>query len=169
MADSWIICEASGRWAAALRAHLARRGVDPAHAKLPLRVREVRHFEDFQTSTIERRFTLGLLEVQCDNLSAALNFLSADRRSELPIVALLDESLQDDVRSEHRRRNSFQIAADALSEAGALATVTSPRRIAELFGLAPSLAAAQMRSSAVTGTHPSFAEWAQAALPWQDE
>jgi hypothetical protein len=168
MVDSWIICEPSGRWAAALRAHLARRAA-AFPAKLSPRIHEVRHFEDFKTSTTERRFTLGLLEVQRDNLSLALHFLSDNHRSELPIVALLDESLQDDARRELKPRNSFQLAADALCEASALATVSSPRRISELFGLAQSLAVAQMRSSAGANTHPSFAEWAQAALPWQDE
>jgi hypothetical protein len=168
MPNSWIICETSGRWAAALRATIARSTCNRANANLPSRVREVRHFYEFQTSIAEQRFTLALLEVQRHNLQDTLNFLSAYRRSDVPIVALLHESLGDNTQGDQRPPNSFQSAADVLREAGVVATVDSPRRISEIFALSQSLTTSHSQSTAAR-SQLSFTEWAQAALPWQDE
>jgi hypothetical protein len=169
MTDSWIICETAGRWTAALRAQIARQPSVRGQVRTPRRIHEIRHFDDFRTSIAEGRFTLGLLEVRRDNLATTLAYLSSDSRPSLPIVALLHESLQDDAYSGQPSSAAYQFAADALCEAGALTTVYSPRRVAKLFGLTQTLAVAHADSSAKVGTQSTFAEWAGAALPWQDE
>jgi hypothetical protein len=167
MTNSWIICETTGRWAAALRVAIAHPNKH-ANAKMPRRICEVRSLEHFQSAFGEEPIALGLVEVRPENLADIFEFLSSERRPPTPIAALLHDTLQQNPVAENGQSIQSQSPQDALREAGALEVIDSPRRISELLGLAERLAATSSLLSAA-GRLASFAERAWAAVPWQDE
>jgi hypothetical protein len=167
MTNSWIICETTGRWAAALRIAIAH-PKKHANAKMPRRICEVRSLKHFQSAIGEEPFALGLVEARLENLADIFELLSSERRPPTPIAALLHDSLERNANSENGPSIQYQAPKDALREAGALEVIDSPRRISELLGLAECLAATSSLLSAA-GRQASFAERAWAAVPWQDE
>lgn len=168
MSGSWILCEKSGRWAAAVRTAMARLAAERPKPRIPRRIREVRSLDEFRSATNEGQHQLGLVEVRLENLPAILELLSSQSRLRTPIAALLDETLRSNSEIDGRPPTPYRFSADVLREAGALAVIDSPRRISELLALTDALAAASSRLSPAAGEQTSLAEWAWAALPWQD-
>jgi hypothetical protein len=146
---SWIVCERTGRWTAALRQAIDR-SLQKRTYPIPQHIRETRSLADFEAACSERPATLSLLEVRIEIFAAVLDLLSSESTRRMPIVALLHEPL----------------LADALREAGALAVIDSPRRIASVVELATQISANQ--SHLLVAEFISIADWAWAALPWQD-
>jgi hypothetical protein len=155
---AWIVCEATSRWAAALRL-AARR--DERLRPGGVRLYETRRLGDLTSRLAERPDAFAAVEVRHDNLGDALTWLSwAERRfGRARLVALLDRSLlpgQPEV-------------GDVLREAGALVVATSPRQlqaIVELFQQHAALAAAVAGSFAA---HLPLEEQVWRSLPWQAE
>ena len=147
--QSWIVCERTGRWIAALRQAVdraAKKRGNPSSSN----IRETRTLADFNAACCERPATLGLVEVRIESFAAILDLLSSEGTRRVPIVALLHEPLP----------------ADVLREAGALAVIDSPRRIASVLELAKQ--ASTMQSHPHDVESMPIADWAWAALPWQD-
>ncbi len=146
---SWIVCERSGRWTAALRQAIDRTAQKNAHRISP-DIRETRTLDDFKAARCERPPTLGLVEVRIETFAVVLNLLASESTRHMPIVALLHEPLP----------------ADALREAGALAVIDSPRRIASVLELANQISTTQSHRHAAESV--PIADWAWSSLPWQD-
>src|SRR3954468_11538996 len=146
---TWLVCESTGRWAAALRQAIDRSSHKSAHTTSQS-IRETRNIAAFKAAISERPATLNLLEVRTEDYAAVLDLLSSNSSRHLPIVVLLEDNLPP----------------DALREAGALAVIDSPRRISSALDLANQISSTQSRQYAVE--HVSIADWAWAALPWQD-
>jgi hypothetical protein len=136
---------------------------------MPHRIREVRGIDQLQSAMGEEPYALGLIEVRLENLAATFELLSKEKRPQAPIVALLHETLRQDSNAENRLPGEYQFSEDALREAGALAVIDSPRRISSLLELTQQLSANSTRFTTAADGRASFAEWAWAALPWQDE
>jgi hypothetical protein len=147
---SWIVCETSGRWTAALRVALARQNL--VHAG---RIQEVRSLPEVSAAQ-EASSALVLVEVRPDNLAASMNWFLRGWQHGARAVALLGGELSADQ------------VAEALLEAGALAVIESPRHVAAVFGLAGRVAASRLAHAKKSGSVLSIAERAWAALPWQD-
>jgi hypothetical protein len=146
---SWIVCELSGRWIAALRQAIDRSMQKNAHRNSKV-IRETRTLADFKAAHQERPATLGLVEVRIESFPAVLDLLSSETMRRMPIVALLHDLLPE----------------DALREAGALAVIDSPRRIASVLDLANRISTMQSHPNAAESR--PIADWAWATLPWQD-
>jgi hypothetical protein len=164
---SWLICEKTGRWAAAMRVALSRRSQPREQPLAGSRIHEVRTFEAFNIALQESSFSIALVETTNDNLAAVLDLLARSGQGSC-IVALLDESLFHDSRQKSRRSLDAALIANALSEAGASAIVRSPRHIADLLPLGIKCSASQRHFGAAGSEHVTFVDWARAALPWQD-
>jgi len=146
---TWLVCERTGRWAAALRQAIDRRAQKSARTT-PQLVRETRNLAGLNAAMSERPVTLNLVEVRTEDYAAVLDLLSSDNSRHFPIVALLEDNLPP----------------DALREAGALAVIDSPRRISWALELANQISSTQPPQYAIERV--SIADWAWAALPWQD-
>lgn len=156
----WIVCERSGRWTAALRMAIRRQSVQCARTT---QLREVRSLEELAAQLDERPLAMALVEVRRTNLTEALMWL-ADAAASYPrarFVALLDtEGI------EHELRNSV---LDVLFAAGAVDISDSPRHLHQVLTLGRRHTAWRTRQPAALAGRQTFAEWAWAALPWQDE
>ncbi|HEX4414493.1 MAG TPA: hypothetical protein VH107_12755 [Lacipirellulaceae bacterium] len=142
-----LICEQSGRWAAALRTAFGRSA--SVGRQIPGRIQEVRRLAEFVTPIIGAPTRLNFVEVQPQNLSAVLELLTQMSDQLTPIVALVDDSR----------------SVDALYEAGATLVVETPRQIGTALKLATHFAG--LPSSRAYPAPSSIADWAHAALPWQ--
>jgi hypothetical protein len=149
-APSWIVCETSGRWTAALRVALARQ--DLVHGG---RIQEVRSLAEVVAAQ-EASSALVLFEVRPDNLAASMNWFFRGWQHGTRAVALLGAELAADQ------------AAEALLEAGALAVIESPRHMAAVLGLAGRVAVSRTIRTQKSVTALTIAEQAWASLPWQD-
>lgn len=137
---NWIVCERTGRWAAALRRELEA-GDDS--------VRETRHAEEL-TAAIEASTlaTVVVVELRREGLSGLLDALvAAERRGpHVLAVAVADEELA---------------GVEGLArEAGAVHFVTSPRRMSELVALG------QRHRARVPARVESLRQRIWAELPW---
>jgi hypothetical protein len=150
-ASAWIICEMTGRWTVALRVALARRG-SPFGSS---RIQEARSLAELAVAAAATPSGLVLIEVRPENLAASLNWFFQGWQRGARAVALLDAELAADQ------------ATDALLEAGALAVIDSPRRIAAVLGISGRLVS-QRSLAKQDRSAKSIAERAWAALPWQD-
>jgi hypothetical protein len=166
---SWIILEKSGRWAAALRMALARHPETRGAHTLPKRIYEVRSLVELNAAIREQRPLLVLAEVRLDNLAAILELLAHARQPNVPIVALIDDSLATSSRTERCEMPSALVAAAALREAGALSVLETPRQISSLFDFVERQMARRESVFSSTTGHKSLTDWAWAALPWQDD
>ncbi len=146
---SWIVCERTGRWIAALRQAVDRAAKRRGNHGSP-DIRETRNLADFKAAFRERPRSLGLIEVRIETFAAVLDILSSENMPGTPIVALLHDPLP----------------GDALHEAGAIAVIDSPRRIASVVELANQISTMQSHHNAAESL--SIADWAWATLPWQD-
>lgn len=142
-----LICELSGRWAAALRMALERSAT--TGRRPPSRIQEVRRLAELVTAIDENPTALPLVEVQPDNLTSILALLAQFSDQSIPIVALVDDSQ----------------SVDVLYEAGAAFVVETPRQITAALKLAIHLATSP--NSPTVDESASIADWAHAALPWQ--
>jgi len=153
---TWVICETTGRWAAALRVASARNITRIAKP----RIHEIRNLTEFERAIAEHAPPIALLEVRPENLAAALSLLAQLRSSRVLFVALLEFV--------DARPAGGQIATDGLLEAGAAVVLTSTRQFDVVFQLAGRQAAI-CRGLAATDQGPqNFTKRAWAALPWQD-
>jgi hypothetical protein len=165
----WIVCERSGRWAAAVRAALGRSAWSPSAVP---RVYEVRQLVEMKERLAERPDGLALVEVQRENFGDTLTWLakaSQENRS-ARFVALVDRGVWGSVEqgAVSRQRNRRLVVA-ALREAGAADVVTSPRQLGGILALGERHAS--LRATECGGPTPeiSIADWAWASLPWQAE
>jgi hypothetical protein len=155
-ACEWIVCERSGRWAAALRIAMAGQ-TSPLFGVRQLR--EVRSLEELTRTLEERRCALAFIEVRRANIGEALKWM-ADADLAYPgarCLALLDNEELDCAAQER--------IMDALRAAGAVEIAHSPRHLQPLLAIARRHAASQL--STPTDVGQPFAEWAWSLLPWQ--
>jgi hypothetical protein len=160
----WIICERTGRWAAAIRVWAARR---EATAGREPRIYETRSLEELAGQLAARSASFVFMEVHSSNLSDVLSWL-AEKSRQFPrahFAALLDRTA---ARPENLRWSPHtNEVPDALLEAGAAEIVDSPRRLQQVFAVAEKHAAI-VRSSLSTSAHEqSIADWAWSQIPWQ--
>jgi len=139
---TWIVCERSGKWAAALRREPSV-GEDS--------VIEVRHTDELRAALDATPWaTVVVVELRLDALADALDAIADVEQSEqrlLP-VAVAEAELGE-------------IEAVA-REAGAVHFLTSPRRIAELVTLG------QRHQARVPAPAQTLRERVLAELPWSD-
>jgi hypothetical protein len=162
----WIVCEHSGRWAAALRVALGRYGGCSLDG-VPRRVYETRSLTEFSSVVLQYRASIALVEVSIHNFAEVLDLISRKRRQSTIYVSLLDESLQRASNSDRLSLSAAIDAVDALQEAGSSVVLDSPRQIASLFPLAERLVDTGL-CAVLDASLNSIADMAQAALPWQD-
>ena len=151
MAQSWLICEESGRWAAALRIAFDR----SEHITSRPRLTEVRNLAELSNHPGERQADLVLVEVGTTSAAQTLEFAARLGARGTPFAALLKDALE-------RSR-----LADLLWEAGAVEVVSSPR---DLRGLLERHGRSTAHSRAGLGESldsQSLADWAWSLLPWQ--
>jgi hypothetical protein len=149
---SWIVCEASGRWTAALRISLVRQKVGSSGDQ----IQEVRTLPDLTSAVQESPAAIALLEVQPDNLAASMTWFCHGWLRGNRAVALLGANV------------AAVEVAEALLEAGALAVIESPRHLAGAINLAGRVAVSRSTHTNKSGLTFSIAEQAWASLPWQD-
>src|SRR4051794_106035 len=86
----WIVCEQTGRWAAAIRLAFSRLG----EAKVAPRLYETRTLEELRAEVKGRRANVALVEVRRDNLPQVIDLISSEACSRAShIVALMDYSV----------------------------------------------------------------------------
>jgi hypothetical protein len=165
----WIICERTGRWAAALRAGAARRLSLKGQAT---RIYEVRSLDELAERLIAKPQILALLEVHAANLGKLLQWLAQNspRFPRARFVALLDRMLTATSECDSGQPSGeAEAVVAALLEAGAAEIAVSPRRLQHIFALADTHALS-VRSSSRPLTEPhSIADWARSQLPWQTD
>lgn len=151
----WIVCERSGRWAAALR-----RAVGPV-ASDRRQLHEARSLGELTARLDELPRAVALVEVRRTNLAETLTWL-ADVSSLHPqarCVALLDcETF------EHEVRNGV---AEVVLAAGAVDVTDSPRHLRQVLAVGRRHATAPVETPPGLDDRQSLAEWAWALLPWQ--
>lgn len=153
---NWVVCERSSRWAAALRAALARRAVSD---DFTVDLHEVRNLDELTARLGTLPNTFAYIEVTSKNFEATLAWLAAaTRNSEPRAVAMLDRDFAD-----------ASEVASVLREAGALEITCSPRQLQHVMQLGRCCAEVPANGS---GRKPapgqSIDEWAWRLLPWQD-
>jgi hypothetical protein len=148
---SWIICEKSGRWAAAVRVTLVRR-----KCSLPgSRIIETRSLVELDLVIQEHDAAFVLLEVRPESVADVLSFLTRSSGGPAPVVALLEFGAE--------RIADFELVADALLEAGAIEVIDSSRQLGAVLEIAERQPQNEWSEHA-----GSIADRAWAALPWQD-
>jgi hypothetical protein len=151
--QKWIVCEQSGRWAAALRVACSRQ-ID---AQPMPRLYEVRTLGQLSTDLDEQGRDLTLIEVGPGNLTEVLQLLVRRGSRLSQFVALLNDPA-----------DQSPPIADLLWEMGALEVVESPRQLVGLLALQNRLRAARRPIGGGVDERRSFADWAWSTLPWQD-
>jgi hypothetical protein len=142
----YIICEQSGRWAAALRVLLERErraqrtSLARSHGTR-MRIHELRTFDEFRLALAANRPAIGLIEVSAANLADVLERFAAESRRNVRYIILVDTDLGPQSQAER------QAIADAVLEVGALAALDSPRQIRTVLEIAERLAANQAADS----------------------
>lgn len=150
----WVVCEQTGRWAAALRVELSRQAADYAKPRLL----ETRGFAELEAAVREHTPSLVLVEVCPGTAVTALGLLAKFATSYTRCIALLEFGDQPIANRE--------LTTDALLEAGALEVITSSRQLRAILQIGRLVATAgHKRGDGDSGE--SIAERAWAALPWQ--
>ncbi len=164
-AEIWIVCEVSGRWAAALRMAFARLPV----AQYAPRLYEVQSLAELTALMDEHRNGLGLIEVRRTNLAEVLEVLADEPFARFGrFAALLDDNLwQANQDSAAILDSDKQQIIDLLWEAGAAEVVESPRHLRGLLALRECLEAVATRAAARSAESQDIADWAWSILPWQ--
>jgi hypothetical protein len=155
----WIVCERTSRWAAALRVGLARRSSERRIPLLNAQIYEVRSLSDLEAAMNEHAHSLGLVEVRNDNLGSVLELIAKGWRRGARLIVLLDADAK------------ATLSVDALTEAGALAVVESPRHIDTALRLADRFSRRRPQPVLPNGGEETIAsvfDRARAALPWQN-
>lgn len=165
--SSWLVCETTGRWAAALRLAIARREQDTS-PKLPARhVRELRSLSELEAVLQQGSSPHAFVEVRRENLGAVLDLLSSHRHEGVQFIGLLDDSVGHDSSNNSSIAGDQAPIIDVLFEAGAIDVIRTPRQIGRLL-VATSY---QYRGRSCLGDAAreySITELAWNALPWQD-
>lgn len=151
MAQKWLICEESGRWAAALRTAFGRR--DDAWSRP--RLTEVRNLAELANLPREREANLILMEVGTARVTRVLDLAARLNSQGVPFVALLKDAAER------------APLGDLLWEIGAVEVVSSPRDLRGLLELYTRLAARSPVGSDKHFDQQSFTDWAWSVLPWQ--
>jgi hypothetical protein len=163
----WIVCERGSTWAAALRVAAARQ--PPAAWRGP-RLYEVRSLAE-----LSERFDVcpqgyGLVEVHRANLGPVLTWL-VDTVRRFPrgcFAALLDASITGKRGPNRHSSDDRQEAVNSLLEAGAVDVADSPRHLQPILALGQRHCDRVAICPGIAVPSPSFAEWAQSLVPWQD-
>jgi hypothetical protein len=164
---SWVVCESSGRWSAALRTALARQAAKHT-SRPPYRVHECRDASEFLTTAKHSSQTLGLIEVRPDNLTAVLELLTRSWPQKLRFVALLAPEFDDLTENNSTDAPSGRhTIADVLLEAGALAVITSPRHIHTVLELGKLYSSTHATGPSPKTSLKQLTEQAWNSLPWQ--
>lgn len=164
---TWIVCERSGRWAAALRIAMARQQTGEA---APPRLREVRHLVELSEYVREHRHALCLIEVRSDTYDQTLAWLAeaVHRQPAGRFIALLDGDCCDGIESPNVGDTRRRDVIDALREAGALDVVQSPRHLRQVLALADRHWAQSAQHAAADSADQSLSNWVAELLPWQE-
>jgi hypothetical protein len=165
----WIVCERSGRWAAAVRAALGRSAWPPSNVP---RVYEVRQLGELRERLAERPDGLALVEAQRESFGDTLAWLAEAVRENrsAQFIALVDRGVWGSVeQGAVTRQRDRRLVVVALREAGAADVVTSPRQLGGLLALGERHASLRATERGGPASTISIAEWAWASLPWQTE
>jgi hypothetical protein len=165
----FLVCERTGRWAAALRVGAARH--DRISSREP-RIYEARSLEELAERLEIRPLSLALLEVHLSTLGKLLPWL-ADHSPRFPrirFVALLDDALGIAANRDIKQLSGpSQDVVAALLEAGAADFAHSPRRLQLVFALAERHANIVADANRQLNPVQSIADWAWSQLPWQTD
>jgi hypothetical protein len=164
---AWIVCESSGRWAAALRLELAHR---EQLSTTNTSVLELRSISELNEQLGSWPLSIGLLEVSQKNFAQVLDWL-AKAWVVFPrarFAALIDSQSFLQQKHDDAHAGDRQLVMEALSEAGAEEAVTSLRQIRQIldFGSRHFERLAQFADQGAQSM--PIADWAWASLPWQD-
>ena len=162
----WIVCERSGRWAAALRIAIAREN-PPVTAS----IHEVRSLPELTSRLDVQLHSLALIEVERDQVESVLLWLAAASRrfANARFAAALGYTLTAGELAPPSSTDDRQTIDDALMEAGAAEIVHSSRRLHALLVLGRRHASfSAALSQSLQQGKPSVATAAWASLPWQD-
>jgi hypothetical protein len=164
---TWIVCEQTSRWASALRLAL---GQEAVAADPPYLLREVRSLAELSVELASHPTGFVAVEVRRNDLGGVLTWLAEAERKfpRARCFAMLGRSLlasESDLRS--TTTQSLQDVGDALREAGALAVVASPRRLADALQLGRRHAAATESHATLLAEQLPLVERLWATLPWQ--
>jgi hypothetical protein len=164
-----LVCERTGRWAAALRVGVARQ---IRNSSREAQIYEARSLDELAERLATRTHSLALLEVHLSTLGKLLPWL-ADHSRRLPrirFVALLDDALGIAANREIKQLSGpSQDVVAALLEAGAADFAHSPRRLQHVFALAERHAAIVADANRQPKPAQSIADWAWSQLPWQTD
>jgi hypothetical protein len=168
-ACDWIICERTGRWAAALRTGAARRS--SLTGSVP-RIYETRTLDELAEQLAARPLSLALMEAHASNVGKLLQWLghNSQRFPHAHFVAFLDRMLT--ARSDFDVGQPCGEAEDVVApllEAGAAEIAVSPRRLQHIFALADKHAASVRSLSRRSFESQLTADWARSQLPWQTD
>jgi hypothetical protein len=168
-ACGWIICERTGRWAAALRVGAARQWSQTVPVP---RIYEVRSLDELAEQLAARPLSLTFVQVHTSNVAKALRWLAhnSQRFPRARFVALLDRMLdvQPESGSELSSVESQDVVA-ALLESGAAEIAVSPRRLQHNFVLADKHATSVRGLPRPPAEAQSITDWARSRLPWQTD
>lgn len=139
---NWIVCERTGKWAAALRREATVGETNVVEVRQPDELAAAIHATPWATVVV--------VELRSEGLAASLDALVATERQRYRIlpVAVADEELAD-----------LELLA---REAGAVHFLTSPRRIMEFVSLG------QRHQARVPAPAQSLRERVLAELPWSE-
>jgi hypothetical protein len=154
-AQKWVVCEASGRWAAALRVLFA----GSQDGRVAPYLNETRTLGELSQHCADSTCDLSLIEVGRANLTDVLRLLLRRGRRPDLFVALLDEPEDAAAR---------RLLADLLWEAGAADVIASPRQMGGLPALHCRIAALRRPTTVGLAEGETFADWARSTLPWQE-
>jgi hypothetical protein len=164
---SWIVCECTQRWAAALRLLLDQ---ETQRNRTQHRLIEVRHLEEASARLSEHPDSLVSIEVDRANFGDVIAWLTAASRrfGRARFVALADYALQPNPwESDGNGMKTWQDAAGALQEAGAAMVAATPRELETIVQFGRRHAAALSVPGFADNTEMPIRETVWATLPWQ--
>jgi hypothetical protein len=155
----WIICEHSGRWAAALRLLLARHADNTGFSTS---LSEVRSLKELSARLDTSSHAVALIEVRRTQLHEVLTWLADARPAyfQARFIALLHSAEFD--KPEH------DAVVSSLFAAGVADISDSPRRLRQLLPIVLRHAASKASHASHPAQGQEFAEWAWGLLPWQE-
>jgi hypothetical protein len=149
---TWVVCEETGRWAAALRLEFAR----IEKGRRAPGMREVRSLAELKLQLNEHAGAFSLIEIGQLNLASVLELVAHREPAIGRFAALLSDT-----------SDRMQTIADVAWEAGAIDVIESPRHVHRLVAICGQLSATRPYIEQPASDR-AFAEWALSTLPWQD-
>jgi hypothetical protein len=165
--SEWIVCERSGRWAAALRVQVMR---SAKFARRKQRIYEVRSFDELAERLALRPHSLALVEGTAKNLGRLLRWLTDNARlfPQACFVVVLDQALGVPANSNRKLSPDESYGVEgAMLEAGAAEVAFSPRHLQHIFVLAAKHATVVAEAERPSRDARSIADWAWSLVPWQ--